>query len=416
MSVVVRMVSVAVLALAPLAACAQDLSLEEALRIGEEHSARLAAQRSALVSATEQVGRAAELPDPKLRLGIENLPVSGEDRFRYDRDFMTSRMIGFAQEFPSSDKREARDLRARRMLDVEGSALRAQGTLVRRDTALAWLDVLYAERAREALQRLAAQFRLQIDSVPSAIARGRQTAAEGYALRQAFEQANDRVIEQERLAARARIVLGSLLGEPASRPLTAAPDTSRLAHGEDHIVAQLEAHPELRVLSQRENLARAEVELARSSRKSDWMLEVDYGQRRPYFDNMLSVTVSFDLPWQTERRQDRDIASRLAEVEQARAMREDARRMHEAEVRSWLADFDTATRRIERFERILLSLARDRASAALAAYQGGRGELGPVLEAERSVTETDLALVQALAERAKAWANLNFLYLHETAR
>ena len=410
MSVVVRMVSVAVLALSPFAARAQDLSLEEALRIGEEHSARLAAQPSAVVSAAEQVGRAAELPDPKLRLGIENLPVTGEDRFRYDRDFMTSRMIGFAQEFPNSDKREARDLRARRMRDVEGSALQAQGTLVRRDTALAWLDVYYAERAGEALQRLAPQFRLQIDSVPSAIARGRQTAAEGYALRQAFEQANDRVIEQERLAARARIVLGSLLGEPASRPLTAAPDTSRLVHGEDHVVAQLEAHPELRVLSQRENLARAEVELARSSRKSDWMLEVGYGQRRPYFDNMLSVTVSFDLPWQTERRQDRDIASRLAEVEQARAMREDARRMHEADVRGWLADFRTAQRRIKRYEEVLIPLARDRGAAALAAYEGARGELSAVLEAERSKTDVELGMIQALAERARAWANLTFLY------
>jgi outer membrane protein TolC len=398
------------LALAPYGARAQDLSLEEALRIGQEHSARLAAQRSAVVSAAEQVGRAAELPDPKLRLGIENLPVTGEDRFRYDRDFMTSRMIGFAQEFPNSDKREARDLRARRMRDVEGSALQAQGTLVRRDTALAWLHVYYAERAREALQRLVSQFRLQIDSVPSAIARGRQTAAEGYALRQAFEQANDRVIEQERLAARARIVLGSLLGEAASRPLTAVPDTSRLAHGEDHLVAQLEAHPELRVLSQRENLARAEVELARSSRKSDWMLEVGYGQRRPYFDNMLSVTVSFDLPWQTERRQDRDIASRLAEVEQARAMREDARRMHEADVRGWLADFRTAQRRIDRYEQVLGPLARDRAAAALAAYEGARGELAGALEAQRSRTDVELGLIQALAERAQAWANLTFLY------
>lgn len=410
MSVVIRMVSVAMLALAPFGVRGQDLSLEEALRIAEEHSARLAAQRSALVSAVQQVGRAAELPDPKLRLGIENLPVTGEDRFRYDRDFMTSRMIGFAQEFPSSDKREARDLRAQRMRDVEGAALRAQGTLVRRDTALAWLDVYYAERAREALQRLASQFRLQIDSVPSAVARGRQTAAEGYALRQAFEQANDRILEQERQAARARIVLGSLLGEPASRPLTAAPDTSRLSHSEDHFVAQLAAHPELRVLSHREDLARAEVELARSSRKSDWMLEVGYGQRRPYFDNMLSVTVSFDLPWQTGRRQDRDIASRLAEVEQARAMREEARRIREADVRGWLADFRTAQHRIERHEQVLAPLARDRAAAALAAYGGARGELAGVLEAERSRTDADLGLIQALAERARAWANLTFLY------
>jgi outer membrane protein TolC len=140
------------------------------------------------------------------------------------------------------------------------------------------------------------------------------------------------------------------------------------------------------------------------------MLEVGYGVRRPNFDNMLTVMVGIDLPWQAERRQDRDIASRLAEVEQARAMREDARRMLEAEVRGWLADYDTAQRRIDRFERVLLPLSRERREAALAAYQGARSELGAVLEAERAVTETDLALVQALAERAKAWANLNYLY------
>jgi outer membrane protein TolC len=146
------------------------------------------------------------------------------------------------------------------------------------------------------------------------------------------------------------------------------------------------------------------------------MLEVGYGQRRPYFDNMLTVMVAFDLPWQAGRRQDRDIASRLAELEQASAMREDARRAQQAQVRGWLADFDAAARRIERFERVLLPLARDRTAAALAVYRGGRGELGQVLEAERVTTETDLALVEALAERAKAWANLNYLYPQEQPR
>jgi hypothetical protein len=32
------------------------------------------------------------------------------------------------------------------------------------------------------------------------------------------------------------------------------------------------------------------------------------------------------------------------------------------------------------------------------------------------VTENDLALVQALAERAKAWASLNYLYPRESNR
>jgi outer membrane protein TolC len=397
-------------------ALAQPLSLEEALRAGEAQSPRVAAQRSMVSAASEQVGRAAELPDPKLRLGIDNLPITGEDRFRYGRDSMTMGVVGLAQEFPNAAKREARGARAERMREVEGATLGAQRAAVRRDIAAAWLEAHYAERAREATQRLATQFELQVQAVGAGIARGRLTAAEGFMLRHALEQANDRVIEQERMVSRARIMLASWIGEEAQRPLSDPPDTTRFVHSRDALLAQLGEHPQLRVLDQRESLARAEVDLARSMRRTDWMLEVGYGQRRPYFENMLSVMVSFDLPWQTERRQDRDIASRLAELDTARALREDARRMHEAEVRSWLADFDAAGRRIERAERVLLPLARERRGAALAAYQGGRGELGPVLEAERAITETELGLVQALAERAKAWANLNYLYPHEAVR
>ena len=110
--------------------------------------------------------------------------------------------------------------------------------------------------------------------------------------------------------------------------------------------------------------------------------------------------------WSAER----DVWVSQEEVEQARAMREDARRMQEAELRGWLADFDSAQRRIERYEAVLLPLAKERVGAALAAYQGGRGELGGVLEAERARTETELGVVQSLIERGKAWANLSFAY------
>lgn len=394
----------------------QPLSLDEALRSGEAQSPRLAAQRHMLDSASQQVGRAGELPDPQLRLGIENLPASGPDRFRYDRDFMTMRQIGFVQEFPNGAKREARNLRAERMRDVEDASLAAQRRQLEREIAGAWLEVHYAEAARTALERLAKQFELQIDAVSAGIARGRQTAADGFMLRLALEQTNDRVIEQNRQVARARIALAMWIADEAKRPLAAAPNMSRFAHSGDELLARLPEQSRLRVLDQKEQLARAEVVLARAEKKSDWMLEVGYGVRRPNFDNMLTVMVGIDLPWQAERRQDRDIASRVAEMEQARAMREDARRMLEAEVRGWLADYDTAQRRIERFEAVLLPLARERRSAALAAYQGARAELGGVLEAERAVTETELSLVQALAERAKAWANLNFLYPKEDAR
>jgi outer membrane protein TolC len=391
-------------------ALGQVLTLEEALKISEAQSPRLAAQRSAVVATSEQIGRAGQLPDPKLRLGIENLPVSGPDRFRYDSDSMTMRAVGVVQEFPNSAKREARNLRAERQRDLETAGLRAQRATLARDVAAAWLDVHYAERSRGALERLLRQYQLQVDTLAAGVARGRQGTAVAFMARSALEQAHDRIVEQDRIIARARIALATLIADEAKRPLAAAPDTSVFAHPREHLLARLDEHPDLRMEEQREALARAEVDVARSTAKPDWTLEVGYGHRAPAFDNMLTVMISMDLPWQTGRRQDRDIAARLAEVDQARAMRENARRVHEAEVRGWFADFDTAERRIERFERTLLPLARDRSAAGLAAYQGGRGELGGVLEAERAATETELGLTQVLAERGKAWANLNYLY------
>src|SRR6185436_16503484 len=129
-------------------------------------------------------------------------------------------------------------------------------------------------------------------------------------------------------------------------------------------------------------------------RERDWSLEVGYSQRRPNFDNMISVVVAIDLPFAKERRQDRDVASKLAEAEQARAQHEEARRMHQAEVKNLLADWNTAGKRLERFDGVLLPLARERSQAALAAYRGGRGGLAAVLEAERALTETELARIQ----------------------
>lgn len=391
-------------------AVAQPLTLSDALRAGEAQAPRLAAQRHAVTAAGYQLGRASELPDPRLKFGVENLPVTGPGQFRYDQDFMTQRTVGLMQEFPSAAKRAARGERASRQHELEQAGLAAQRANAQREIAAAWIDLYYAESARLALVKLAEQYRLQSDSSAAGIARGRQTAADAFAQRIALEQAVDRTIEQERVVAKARIALSAWIGADANRPLDTPPDTDRFAHPPEHLLERLGEHPALRLFDEREALAQAEVGLARSTRERDWSLEVGYSQRKPAFDNMISVMVAIDLPIARERRQDRDVASKLAEVEQARAMREDARRMHEVEIRGLLADWSTAGRRIERFDKVLAPLARDRAEAALAAYRGGRGELAAVFEAERARTETELARLQARQERGRAWAGLNYLY------
>src|SRR5437764_606410 len=76
------------------AASRSPLALAEALEIATRDSPLLAAQRSAVTAAEQSVIPARELPDPKLRAGIDNLPLDGPDRFSLERDFMTMRKIG----------------------------------------------------------------------------------------------------------------------------------------------------------------------------------------------------------------------------------------------------------------------------------------------------------------------------------
>jgi len=56
------------------------------------------------------------------------------------------------------------------------------------------------------------------------------------------------------------------------------------------------------------------------------------------------------------------------------------------------------------------SLARERLAGGRSRnYRGGKGDLGPVLEARKAEIETRIAQLQATTEMARAWAQLTFL-------
>jgi len=395
------------------AADPRPLGFDEALAIAEQRSTRLAAQSAAVSAATEQVARATELPDPRLKVGIDNMPVSGPDAYSLTQDFMTMKRIGFMQDVPNSDKRKTRSERAAREQTLESANLDAQRASLRQDAAVAWLELYFARRGQNVMEDLVRQYQLEAETVSAAVSGGRMSPAGAVAVRSSLELARDRVLDQERVVSRTRAALAALVGIAAERSVGAPPDTTILAHNPATLLSGLESHPSLRIYEEREALAASEVAVAASSAKPDWGVEVSYGQRSPNFSNMLTVMVSMDLPIDKAKRQDRDVASKLSLLEQTRAQREDARRMHEADIRTMIADWEIAGQRSRRFEAVLLPLARERTELALAAYRGGRGELAAVLEARRAEAETQLGLLGAGLEHAKAWARLNHLVPHE---
>jgi outer membrane protein TolC len=394
-------------------AAAQALSLDDAIRIGEARSARLAAQSAAVTAASDLVDRASQLPDPKLKFGLENVPVSGEDAWSLTRDFMTMKRIGVMQDIVNGDKRKARSERAARELGVEQAGLTLERTTLRREIAVAWYEVLHATRALEVMSDLVNAVALQQETIGAAIAAGRAPTADGFMARSALEVARDQVIDQERVLGRARIALAVFLGEDAQRPVGAAPDTSRLALPVAALLESPDRQPTLQVLESRAALARSDVALAQSSKTPDWGVELSYGQRSPYYSNMLSLMFSVDLPVFPGNRQDREVAAACAGRGARRATRRRGA-LHRAGARSRrrLGGMEPA-RRLRAGAHPARARARE---SALAAYRGGRGELMGVIEARKSEAETRLGLHNALLERGRAWAGLTYLVPEEETK
>ena len=112
----------------PIRAAEPPLSLAETLSIAVERSAQLGAQRASAEAAREMVTPAGELPDPKLRAGVENVPTQGSDAWSLTRDFMTMSKIGLMQEFPGTDKRRLKMERAERDAERGAAAVEAAAT------------------------------------------------------------------------------------------------------------------------------------------------------------------------------------------------------------------------------------------------------------------------------------------------
>ena len=393
-----------------LSAFGQPLTLGEAQRRAVERSRQLSAQNSAVAASQEMAVAAGQLPDPVLKLGIDALPVDGPDRFSLVRDNFTMRRIGVMQEFTRSEKRELRAKRFENEAEKTLAEKAASVATIQRDTALAWLDRYFAEAMAAVIGEQAREVKLEIVAAEGAYRGGRGNQADVFAAHSALVALEDRASELNRRIRNGKIGLARWIGDGADAPLAGKPaiDSIRLDTGA--LETQLAHHPQIAVFAKQEEIASTEIRLARANKNSDWSVEVAYAQRGAPFSNFVFVGVSIPFQWDQKNRQDRELASKLAMAEQARAQREEALRAHIGEVRAMITEWENGRERLARYERELIPLARERTQAALTAYLGGKSNLTDLLLARRNEIDVRMQAVQLEMETARLWAQLNFLF------
>lgn len=404
-----RFVVALALPIPALAAPSAPLTLDEALKLAESRSTQLAAQRAAAEASASLATTAGELPDPKLILGVENVPVEGADRWSLTAEGMTMSRVGVMQEFVRGEKRELMATRAQAEARRENALVAMQAADIRKEVAMAWFERLYAERALALVDALLAETDLQIAGTTAQVAAGRMGTADPLMAKGQRAQLADRRLEVERMVRRAEARLARWLGEDAKRSPAGEPDIAALPLSVAKLTTDLENHPQLAMFAPMTAAAEAEAKLAALATQPDYSVELSYSARGAAYTNMVSLMVRMDLPVFAGSRQEPAALARMKQAEQARAQAEEARRRYESEVRAALADYDIARARVERNEREIVPLAEERAKATLAAYEGGRAELGAVLESRRMLLESRLMALNVRAEAARAWASLAYL-------
>ena len=391
------------------ATAVQPLTLHAALRAAQARSYALVAQDAAARSAHEMAVAAERLPDPMLRLSVDNLPVDGPMRFSLTDDFMTMRSVGVTQTFVRADKRRARAARFEREAGTAQAARAMQLAELRRGTALAWFERYYQQQMVALLSTQRDEAALQIEAAEAAYRAGRGPQADVFMTRSSVARIEDRIRDAQAHEANAATALARWVGDLAAAPLGEAPPISETRLAAQHLAHRIAQHPDIALMASKEAVALAVAEVARQDKRADWSVSLMYSQRGDAFSNMVSFAVSVPLQWDQRHRQDRELAGRLAKVEQARAEREEMTRAHLAETERWLTSWRSHLARLADYDATLIPLAAERTRAALAAYRGGRGELAGVLEARRMEIDTRVERLRIEMETAGLWVELEYL-------
>ena len=389
------------------------LTLAQAQQRALALSRELPAQDASIAAARELAVAAGRLPDPVLRAGIENLPVSGADRFNIGADFMTMRSIGVMQELTASGKRKLRAAEMKGAADKAAAEKDVAVARIERATAQAWLDLYFAQQMLAVVRQQAGQVDLDLQAADAAYRAGKGSQGDVFAARGRIVAAQDKIDEFDTRVRTARTALARWAGPDADAAAAGLPDIDHVRLDPDALDHQLAHHPEIAVLDREEAVARTAARLADAERHPDWTVEVALQHRGQGYSDMVSVGVSVPLQWDRKNRQDRTLAARILQADRIRDERDERLRAHTAEVRTLLDEWQSNRERLARYRRELVPLAADQSAAVLAAYRGGKAALADVLAARRNELDVRLQALQLEAGAAQRWAQLNFLYPSE---
>lgn len=386
----------------------ESLSLAESIQLATQNQPLLQSLDDAAASSRQAAIAEGQLPDPKLKFGTVNLPVTTSDALNFSRDMMTMATVGISQDVIPLKKRQVASNRMLAEADQFHTEQIATARSIERDVALAWLDAYEAQRKTELYQRMIEDMTAERKVLAASLSSGNAKTSDVLLMDTDISMTNEKRIFAQRDERKARAVLARWIGKSASRSISLELPvmTNNLSYEASQ--KEIEKHPLLQNAFQSEKVAQYDVDSAQANLERNWGWEIGYGKRFNDRSDMLSFQVSIDLQLDRANRQDRRTAEKLVLVEKARRETEDRRRELSSELESAMADAEAAEARENEHITKLIPNAKAKLRIAQAAYQTGKQPLTDVWNARRDVLDIELDHWTILTDKQRAAVKIGY--------
>jgi outer membrane protein TolC len=337
------------------------------------------------------------LPDPKLRLGMFNVPL---DSFSTTEDPSTQLRIGIQQEFPRGDTTDLKQQQSKWLAQAAMAQANDEKLKLLMNVRDAYLNLYYEIQAGSIVNETRELFVKLAKITEDQYAAGRVN-------QQDVIRAD---LELSRLEDRATKIQGNAWQDIDSH-FPVLPD---VADNVD-INELLTQHPSVMAETAKVEASRTMIEVTRQDYKPGVGAFVEY--RKRFGENadgsdrsdMMAAMVTVDIPLFTENRQDKNVAAREESANAARYSRDDRLRVLKRKLEKDRAIYRRLGEREMIYRNKLVSSAANNAEASLNAYQSGVTEFTTLMRA--GITELDVRLenLRIQVDRLRTQARLLYI-------
>ncbi len=358
--------------------------LRDLVRESLERNPELAAFRSTAEGLEQRVLPAGSLPDPMLSLAFSNVPV---DDFRFDKEPMTSRDIGFIQAIPFPGKLSLKQEIAR-LSAVQGSdRVESMRNLIRFRVKRDFFLLMENREVTRLTEKNKALFGELLAVANSRYSVGKTPQQDLFKAQVEISRLEKMLIALRKKNVELVADLNTLRNRPVTDPveLPVAYDAPEFPHDEAHLLELAKtSNPDLRREEDAVRQKETALALARKQILPDFQIGGAYkvredpstGGERPDF---FSATVGITLPLWHGRKQDKEVEASVRELSSAKSRYENAWNAIRNRLKEIAADIAAQRETLSLFDTGLLPQARESVNSSRAAYEVGQVEFASVL-------------------------------------